>query len=239
MAWTSSTQCRAASSHGSPPSASHWSVVEPYQKTQNPGHQLTLRSELATARPSRVSSDEGGVGEGLDQQREAEVVGDALAQEALAAAEAAHLAERLAQRGDRSRRRQVVRRSRLGQAAAGEERLALGRHRQELVGQRPPPVVDVGVAALAPEPDHPAGGRQARRDPVEQRDGLPPRQALVVVRDVAEVRVQGEALVQQAGPRPRGADEEHRRRRARPTHWCTTRACGAAWLPPVTAAPVS
>ena len=164
MAWTSSTQCRAASSQGSPPSASHWSVVEPYQKTQKPGPPVDLAQRAGDGPTVPGEQDEGGVGEGLDQQREAEVVGDALAQEALAAAEAAHLAEGLAQRGDRGRRRQVVRRRSLGQAAAGEQRLALGRHRQELVGERPAPVVDVGVAALTAEPHGPAGGRQARRD---------------------------------------------------------------------------
>ena len=200
------------------PSASHRPVVEPYQNTQKSGHQFTWRSELATARPSRV------------EQHEARHLGRPRR------AGAAAGCWRCACRGGAGHRRSGAARSNVDRRAAASASVgasdgggASGTPQRvkidspsvgigsSLCSTRPAPVVDVRVAAAAAEPDPSPKVGEPGGQPVQERRPLPPWQALVVVGDVAEAGVEGEALVQQARARARRPDQEHGRAR-RPCH---------------------
>src|SRR5581483_4672650 len=154
-------------------------------------------------RPSVADDlDEARIGEGLEQEWDAAVVGDPLVDKGGAPIGTPDGRERPTQPVEIGTILRV-----LADTRAGVERLPLDRHRKGTLPQRTPAPVDVRVVAAA-EPGKHATFREESRNPVEHGQLWHAGGAAHPVGNVRRLGVQTQRLVHEAGARPRRPDEE-------------------------------
>ena len=90
-------------------------------------------------------------------------------------------------------------------------RLTLDRGREQALPEWPTAAVGIGVGRTRPEPHPTTGLGKARGKPVEQRECGQPGSPPCPVRDVRDVGVEAEGLVEQRGARAGRAHQEQRR----------------------------